>query len=182
MLRVCVATRSTYPTTRGRGNEPRSRQTGKLTRGRRIMCVAFTFFACSRLTTMMLFFLPRPRCMAKSEERKARIEREAEEELLRKMPKQTRHAALLRQRVGQVRICLPWSFVWFRVCFGCRLNVCACTYIAAIFIWQGCVFHDDELFDRSTSGRDTTKVLHFTARAHTTRTTHDDHSPARLVS
>lgn len=50
-----------------------------------------------------IVFLPR-RCMAKSEERKARIEREAEEEFLRKMPKQTRHGVLLRQRVGQVRI------------------------------------------------------------------------------
>eukprot|EP00903_Cladosiphon_okamuranus_P006171 g6068.t1 len=42
-------------------------------------------------------------CMAKSVERKARIEREAEEEFLRSMPKQTRHAVLLRQRVGQKR-------------------------------------------------------------------------------
>jgi len=56
----------------------------------------------------MIFFVdfPRPaagRCAAKSEERKARIEREAEAEFLRRMPKQTRHAALLRQRVGQAR-------------------------------------------------------------------------------
>lgn len=40
----------------------------------------------------------------KSAERKARIERLAQEELLRKLPRQTRHAALLRHRVGQVRV------------------------------------------------------------------------------
>lgn len=39
----------------------------------------------------------------KSEERKARIERRAEEDFLGRLPRQTRHAALLRQRVGQVR-------------------------------------------------------------------------------
>lgn len=43
------------------------------------------------------------RRLAKSVERQARAEREVEEEFLRRMPRDTRHAAVLRQRVGQVR-------------------------------------------------------------------------------
>ncbi|CAN0536286.1 unnamed protein product, partial [Ectocarpus sp. 12 AP-2014] len=41
-------------------------------------------------------------CAAKSEERRARLERDAERDFLKRMPRQTRHAAVLRQRVGQV--------------------------------------------------------------------------------
>ncbi|CAM9787773.1 unnamed protein product, partial [Scytosiphon promiscuus] len=41
-------------------------------------------------------------CAMKSQERKARIKKLAQEEFLRRLPRQTRYATLLRQRVGQV--------------------------------------------------------------------------------
>lgn len=43
------------------------------------------------------------RYLAKCEERRERVKRQAREELLEGMPSQTRHGALLRQRVGKAR-------------------------------------------------------------------------------